>query len=635
MRRATLCLAAVLAALGASAPPASAQVSFSPCTDAGFQAFECATLGVPLDRSGAVPGQVPLFVRRLRAQAGAPQTRSALVALAGGPGQAATPTAQGFAVALAPGIRERDLLVYDQRGTGRSGPLRCAALRGRQTVSAIGRCGQELGPARAFYRTGDSVEDLEALRVAAGYEQLALYGVSYGTKVALDYAARYPARVERLVIDSVVPPSGPDPLQRSSFRSVRTVLRELCARSRCRGITPNAVADIRTLIRRERTIRGNLYTASGRRVRVSVEPQDIYEILVSGDLNPAWRALVPGAVRAAVRRDGTPLARLGVAALGGASGGSATALQRDDAGVNQALFLATACEDIAFPWNRAASPDGRADQATDALRREPASTFSPFDRLTAAGSGILGQCLGWPNATPAPGPDTATFPAVPALVLNGAADLRTPASDAAAIARRIPGAQLVTVPNVGHSVLGADPSGCAGAAVAGFFTGSGVTPCPAAEPAVAPTTRPVGGLGALRPVGNLRGRVGRTVTAVLLTQEDTLVHALGEQLQDGRKRFGGLRGGTISRSDAGVMLRKVVVVPGVTVSGRFPDGDGDARLSISGRSAARGTLTITRGGRITGRLGGRRVRLVPRAQASATDAKAFAFRHPALVAAAR
>ena len=75
-------------------------------------------------------------------------------------------------------------------------------------------------------------------------------------------------------------------------------------------------------------------------------------------------------------------------------------------------------------------------------------------------------------------------------------------------------------------------------------------------------------------------------------------------------------------------------LPGVTVSGRFPD-QGDARLSISGRSAARGTLRITRDGVITGRLAGRRVRLTPRAQAAAARPKPFELPHPDLVAAGR
>jgi len=609
MRRHILALAAACVALAAGAPPASAQIRFAPCTDAGFTAFECGTLTQPLDRTGAVPGQVDLFVRRLRA----PQpTSTALVALAGGPGQAATPVAASFATALATGLDRRDLLVLDQRGTGRSGPLQCSALQSNtSTASVVRGCAGELGARRGLYRTLDSVDDIEALRVAAGYERLAFYGISYGTKVALDYAARYPDRVESLVLDSVVPQTGPDPLQRSSFRSVRPVLGELCSGRRCRGVTPSPVADIRRLVRRDRSIRGTLVTPAGRRQSVRLRPELIYEMLVAGDLNPAWRALLPGAVRAAVRGDGTPLVRLGYASLGGAP-----ALQRPtDPGINTALWLATMCEDVTFPWDRAAPADARADAAVAALRREPGDTFLPFGRLTAASTGLLGTCLAWPNATPAPSTQPAPLPAVPALVLAGSADLRTPASDARAVAARIPGARVVTVPNVGHSVLGADPSGCAKAAIAGFFNGTGVTPCPAAQPAVRPTARPALSLGSLPTTARIRGRVGRTVTAVLRTQEDVLVHALGERIQGARRRFGGLRGGTITESESGVTLRNVVVVPGVTVSGRFPDR-GNARLTVRGRRAARGSLTIRRDGRITGRLGGRRIRLVPRASSA-------------------
>ena len=78
------------------------------------------------------------------------------------------------------------------------------------------------------------------------------------------------------------------------------------------------------------------------------------------------------------------------------------------------------------------------------------------------GYGILGDCLGWQNATPAPSGDPAPLPAVPTLILSGTGDVRTPNSDAATVAARIPGSRLVTVPNVGHSVLGTDQSGCAG-----------------------------------------------------------------------------------------------------------------------------------------------------------------------------
>jgi pimeloyl-ACP methyl ester carboxylesterase len=627
MRRAHLALAVAVAAL-AAAPSAHAQLAFTPCPDAGFTAFDCGRLTQPLDHSGASGGTTSLFVRRLRAQTPTP-ARTALVALAGGPGQAAAPAAASFAIALAPALRDRDLLVFDQRGTGQSEPLTCRSLgRGGSSSEAVGGCAAELGARRAFYRTSDSVADLEALRREGGYDRLTLFGVSYGTKVALDYAARFPDRVERLVLDSVVPPEGPDPIQRSSFRAVPRILRELCGGGRCRGITPGTTRDIRTLVARGRVLRGTYVDGSGRRRRAGLEPPTLYAILRTGDLNPAWRALLPAAIRAAIRGDTAPVVRLAAAALGPPTGSQAI----EDPGNNQAVFVATLCEEGRFPWDRSAGTSARLDAATAALRGEPEATFAPFDRATSAESGTMSVCLGWPNATPAPDPPAAP-PPVPTLVLAGNADVRTPAEDSAAIAQRIgPAATVVRVPHVGHSVLGSDVTGCAGAAIAGFFRDGVPSTCPPRAPAVPPVAAPATSIGALPTTGRVRGRAGRTLTAVLRTRDDVLVQALGERLQGGRRRFGGLRGGTVTQSSSAVALRRVVVVPGVRVSGRFPSR-GNARVTVSGRSAARGTLTFTPGGRLTGRLGGRRISLRARSTASAASA-GRGVRHPALVRAA-
>ncbi len=90
------------------------------------------------------------------------------------------------------------------------------------------------------------MQDIEALRAAAGYEKLVLYGTSYGTKVALEYAERYPQHVESMVLDSVVPPEGEEPLQLASFAAIAPVLRELC-RGGVPGVTTNPVADLARL----------------------------------------------------------------------------------------------------------------------------------------------------------------------------------------------------------------------------------------------------------------------------------------------------------------------------------------------------------------------------------------------------
>src|SRR3954454_24590695 len=122
MPRAAVPLVLLLAAVVPSGARA-ATTAFSPCTPIGF---ECATVDVPLDRSGATPGTIPLAVVRARATSN--PTHSAVVALAGGPGQAATPLVSDFAEELGPALGSRDLLLFDPRGTGRSAPLPCPSL---------------------------------------------------------------------------------------------------------------------------------------------------------------------------------------------------------------------------------------------------------------------------------------------------------------------------------------------------------------------------------------------------------------------------------------------------------------------------------------------------------------------------
>ena len=156
-------------------PAADAQgrLTFRDC-----QGIGCARLSVPLDRSGATPGRVSLYVERRRA-ARRPR-RGVTLLLAGGPGQPATLAYGGFRSpdsyrdfsALMP---HHDIVAFDGRGTGRSGLLRCPELERASLVDA-GReaalCARRLGPRRGFYRTSDTVEDIEALRVALGVERL-------------------------------------------------------------------------------------------------------------------------------------------------------------------------------------------------------------------------------------------------------------------------------------------------------------------------------------------------------------------------------------------------------------------------------------------------------------------------------
>src|SRR3954447_2686764 len=601
MRRVAVPLVLTLAAVAPSAAHA-APATFSPCAPIGF---ECATVPVPLDRTGEVPGTIPLAVVRARATSN--PTPSAVVALAGGPGQAATPLAPDFAQVLAPALANRDLLVFDPRGTGGSAPLSCPTLNEAAGPAGVVGCVRRLGVARGFFRTVDSVADLEDVREAGGYDRLILYGVSYGTKLALQYAAAHPEHVERLVLDSVVEPDGPDAFRRSSFHAVPRMLRDLC-RDDCSRFTGSPSRDLATLARRlaKHSLRGGVIDERGRRRSDSIDEAELFGTLLAGDLNPALRSELPGAVRSALRHDPTPLLRLHARGEGLGIGDRTAQAPAD--GVNQALFFTTTCEDATMPWPRdESSVPARALAATRAARNLPASSIAPFDRSTALEEGFAGLCLYWLAASATP-PATGSLPNVPTLIFSGEGDLRTPVEDARRVASQIPGAQVVTVPRTGHSVLGADLTSCTHDAVVAFFTGAPIAPCSSASTIFAPVSPAPTGVSAVPRTAGLPGRIGRTVTALRLTVRDLSRESIGVAIAQGRPpaRIGGARARDAPRDGSGFPLHGVSYVPGVAASGLLASS-GVADLRVTGRGAARGTVHVTKEGHLTGRLGGRRV----------------------------
>ena len=571
---------------------------------------------VPLDRAGTVPGTISLSVERKLA--GPTPSREAVVALAGGPGQAAMPLGEFIAQAIAPALASRDLIVFDQRGTGASDPLSCPAL---ETLSAsplerlFEQCALQIGPARGAYTTAESVEDIEAIRKAGGYEKLVLYGTSYGTKVALEYAARYPQNVSALLLDSVVLPEGPEPFAIPTFQAIAPVLDELCADDACAGITANPVADLARLAAQlhKRALSGSVYDGAGHRHASTLDESGLLDVLEAGDLNPALRALLPAAVVSAQRNDPDPLLRLHLLSEGLIPTVPPSVETGERAQqVDEALFATTSCEETPFPWQRGAPAATRRAEALDFLRAQPASDFYPFDASTAFANSLVGECDAWPDASPPP-PQPGALPNVPTLILSGAQDLRTPTSGALRLAALIPDAQVEVVPFTGHSVLGSDLSGCAEGAVAAFFAGAVVQPCAASADRFAPTPITPTRLAYVQPPSQLPGKPGRTLVAVLDTLLDLNRQVIGATLQADQalpsgSSFGGLHGGYAKLTSSAAILHDLCFVPGVQLSGTFPVRDGQlqtATMSISGASASPGTVRLGASSPLaTGTLGG-------------------------------
>jgi pimeloyl-ACP methyl ester carboxylesterase len=504
-------------------------------------------------------------------------------------------------------FRHHDLIAFDQRGTGRSGALRCRELEHSDLFDAgapAGRCAQHLGAARFRYTTRDSVDDIEAVRVALGYDKIAIYGTSYGTYVALGYALTYPTHVERLVLDSVLPTDGLDPFYRPTLSAIPRVLRSLCS-ARCGSFTRDPVGDLTRLVGRigTRGLRGSVVDARGRRRRAQVDRGELFLMLMVGDFAPRLRAAYPAAVTAALDGDKAPLLRLGRGVFSRVRRPPPPRL------LSTALFAATLCEEMPLPWARIAPPDpvGRRRQAEATAALIPDSAFLPFDRATLLDSDLLQLCDRWPAAPTAPAFGAGPLPDVPVLLLNGEDDLRTPVEGAQAVAAQFPQAKLVVAPATGHSVLGTDRSGCAERALARFFRDQPVeTHCPRVKREVPPTLPPPTALRQVAPARGVAGLRGRAVTAAALTLRD----GLDAMFATFTPRAGGLRGGRYRLDRHGTMyLFEVVFVPGVRVSGvlvHYGERRQRGRLRLSGPATPDGVLRI-HGHRVSGRLGGQEV----------------------------
>lgn len=445
----------MVAALAATPAPASAA---STGCSAPAPAY-CFSVRVPLDRSGAVPGTIRIRAARIRSNRA---SRPPIVGLTGGPGQAGVSFATDYDYILP--TAGRDLVMLDQRGTGASGLLRCPSLEHRIRTSlaqAAAACARRLGVRRSFYTSADSADDIEALRMRLGAPKIALYAVSYGTRVAVDYARRYPSHVDRMILDSAIGIDAPDPLSRDTIAAIPRVVRAIC-RAGCASAQAHPVGDLARLVRRlhRRAIR-RVVGHGRRRTSVTIRADDLLNLLVSGDLYPGFQRRIPAAVRAALHGDSDPLLRLLV---------NPANLEEDDpvSEFSWGVYAATTCEEGPLAWDPAADPATRTREARAQLAATPLRTLAPFDRSTALRFGLLPLCVDWPAPTRVAPVEPPLPTTIPTLVLSGELDLRTPLEGARRLARALHG-HLVVERGVGHGVLGENPYGCASPAVAAFL----------------------------------------------------------------------------------------------------------------------------------------------------------------------
>jgi pimeloyl-ACP methyl ester carboxylesterase len=226
-------IAAALLALQVSAfltPTVTAStIDFSTCRIGAMPASvpaECASVEVPFtyglvpentQTSGkAQPKTITLSVAKIPARANQ-VSDDPLTLLAGGPGQSAAEAWPQIQNAFYPILANRDVYLIDQRGTGKSARMDCPSLPADNELNrdlkavqqAATQCYEEQPLATQWFTTSVAVRDLDTVREALGIKQWNLYGVSYGTRVALHYLRRYPQHTRSVIIDAVVAPQKP------------------------------------------------------------------------------------------------------------------------------------------------------------------------------------------------------------------------------------------------------------------------------------------------------------------------------------------------------------------------------------------------------------------------------------------
>lgn len=186
----------------------------------------CGYLEVPENRSVAGSSIIRLHVAIFESTSDSPAP-DPVVYLEGGPGGDALETVQySFKDTFAPLLSERDVIIFDQRGTGFSEPsLACKEVEDL-TVDYIGTILEpeqglqiELAAEQAChdriaaggvdftaYNSAESAADVADLRTVLGYDEWNLYGISYGTKLALTVMRDHPEGIRSVVLDSVYPP---------------------------------------------------------------------------------------------------------------------------------------------------------------------------------------------------------------------------------------------------------------------------------------------------------------------------------------------------------------------------------------------------------------------------------------------
>ncbi len=451
-------------AASAAAPTGAAgevkpTLTLAPCDLPGLrEKARCGTLPVYEDREAKAGRRIGLRVVVLPATK-LPAAPDPLFVLVGGPGEAAAEGAPWLAVEFATVRERRDIVLVDQRGTGRSHPLDCdlfgkggdlqQLLGDFLPIEAVRKCKASLEKDAdlRLYTTSIAMDDLDDVRSALGYERIDLAGGSYGTRAALVYMKRHPAHVRAAILEGVDPTDDPIPLRFPQYaqRALDGVLSECAADPACHGAFPKLSEESAGVF--ARAAAGPvpakvLDPATGDPVKVTLSRDIVGEAVRYMTYQAGTAGLVPVVLHEAAGGNWDPLATFAVFAR-----------REIVASGSMGMYLSVTC-------------------AEDLPR------IKPGEGEKAAAGSYLGDyrlrqqraaCSVWPRGTIPEDYPKAVRSAAPTLLVVGEWDPVTPPPLAEGVARTLPNGRVLVVPHGAHGQNGLEGTECLDTLVAEFL----------------------------------------------------------------------------------------------------------------------------------------------------------------------
>jgi pimeloyl-ACP methyl ester carboxylesterase len=413
-------------------------VSLAPCQLDGISGeVLCGTYTVAENPKEPKGRKIPLFVAVLTASE-RPAAPDPLFILAGGPGQGASSIA-GFVSRNFAGVRRRrDIVLVDLAGTGRSQPLNCTMFPTPRDlvgdfypIESVRACRSELEKIADLrrYTTQQLVDDLDQVRAALGYEQVNLYGTSYGSRAALEYVRRHGAHVRSMVLKAVAPASmaGTMHYAKDTERSLRQLFDACKAQPDCAAAYPRIEAELReVLARAERgELRGKVPANTGEpMVELPISRAAVATTVFAWLQSSNSAVRLPQLIHATYDGDLQPL----IAAIVGYR-------RALEAGIGYGMHLSVMCTE-------------------DAPRMDPARAAQE-DRGTTLGdhrvASLAAACREWPAGPLPPDHDEPVRSAVPALLISGTLDPNTNENWGEKAASSLSRATHVIIPNLSHA----------------------------------------------------------------------------------------------------------------------------------------------------------------------------------------